>query len=469
MKLLKVFAAVLVAAVALSSCYWTGNLGQGGLTIDVSQIQPKQAGDVVRVYLLADGKLFSTGGGVPFSAQVVIAPYPDETKVSIQGLPVGPQYQALIGVGPANSGIFTPHSYGKSGLFQVSPGTDTTVLISLYGINSFNGITFSSELMEKNLKGVVDAGGFNAYTAEDSKLYLTFYDSYTYPNVLYVSDSYDLAADPDIEGVSAFRVNGLSDDGANLASDAFISSPNGVLPFYGGDGWGFQPTFSIDLEGDKNILESADFLAGADYAFFFRRAGGLGGTYVDQPDKNIYGNWSWVNLDVPGVLDLTVSANNAYFATESGAFALPPAFLSDPSLAAYKMPFLAPAPIMSLDFLPTGGLPGGTLFMGTTNGVYMGTVTEITSPPSISLSAVTQIPETAGQKIEHIAISKYYSNSNQAFLSNYWLYIRKSLTETYEIPFFAVLPGKPTGMSWDSSGVLYISGTEGLSAVYVGS
>ena len=241
------------------------------------------------------------------------------------------------------------------------------------------------------------------------------------------------------------------------------------MPFDNSEGWNFKPAFSSTLGGSKDILESADFLAGADYAFFFRRAGGLGGTYVGQLDQYNYSAWSWVNLDVPGVLDLAVSDNNAYFATTSGSFALPPAFLSDPSLAAYKMPFLAPAPIMSLDFLPTGGLPGGTLFMGTTNGVYMGTVTEITSPPSISLSAVTQIPETAGQKIEHIAISKYYSNSNQAFLSNYWLYIRKSLTETYEIPFFAVLPGKPTGMSWDSSGVLYISGTEGLSAVYVGS
>ena len=38
----------------------------------------------------------------------------------------------------------------------------------------------------------------------------------------------------------------------------------------------------------------------------------------------------------------------------------------------------------------------------------------------------------------------------------------------YEIPFFAVLPGKPTGMSWDSNYVLYISGTEGLTAIDVG-
>jgi hypothetical protein len=290
--------------------------------------------------------------------------------------------------------------------------------------------------------------------------------------VLSVINSYDLIADPNSEGVSSFRVNGLSDDRTGLTPDAFISAPNGVLPFYNSEGLRFLPAFSSALGGDKDILESADFLAGADYAFFFRRTGGLGGTYVGQLDTGNYSTWSWVNLDVSAVLDLAVSNNNAYFAATSGAFALPPAFLQDstPTLAEHKMPFSAPADIVSLDFLPSGVFAGGTLFMGTTNGVYETVVTETTAlPPSISLSPdpATQIPETAGQKIEWVAISRYNPTANQAFLSNYWLFLRKS-GFVYEIPFFAVLPGKPTGMAWDSSGVLYISGTEGLSAVYVG-
>jgi len=460
MKLLKVFAAVLVSAVALSSCYWTSNLGQGGLTIDFSQIQSKQAGDVVRVYLLADGKLFSTGGGVPFSAQVVIAPYPDETKVSIQGLPVGPQYQALLGVGPMSGGVFAPNSYGKSGLFQVSPGTDTTVPVSLNSLYTFNGIYFSSELMGKNLKGAVGAGSFSAYTAEDSKLYLTnlYYDGALFTYVLSVISSYDLIADPNGDGVNSFRVNGLADDGAGLASDAFISAPNGVLPFnftaVAVPAWTFQPTFSSTLGGSKDILESADFFDGTYYDFFFRRANGLGGFSTLAS--------SWVNLDVPGVLDLAVSDKNAYFATESGAFALPPGFLTDstPTLAGHKVPFSAPADVVSLDFSPSSSF----LFMGTTNGVWEAFVDEASG---VNVGTATQIPETAGQKIEHIAVSRYNPSVNQAFLSNYWLYIRH-YTTVYEIPFFAVLPGKPTGMAWDSSGVLYISGTEGLSSVYVG-
>jgi hypothetical protein len=53
-------------------------------------------------------------------------------------------------------------------------------------------------------------------------------------------------------------------------------------------------------------------------------------------------------------------------------------------------------------------------------------------------------------------------------LSRYWLYIRKYGTLS-KMPFFAVLPGRVTAMAWDSSWRLYISGTEGLSLINVGS
>jgi len=464
MNRLKILATLLAAAVALVSCYWTGNMGQGGLVIDISGITPKLEGEAARVYLLADGRLFSAGGGVPFTAEVPYS-FSGQTQVSIQGLPVGPQYQALIGIGQLSAGVFSPFEYCKSGLFQVSPGTDTTVEVSYPSpINSFNGIFISSELMGRNLKGVVDAAGMNAYTAEEAKLHLAYlyYDDVLFQYVLSSDEAYDLVADPNGEGVGSFRINGLSDDGAGLTPDAFISAPSGVLPFYDSDGMRFLPAFSSALGGDKDILESASFLDGADYAFFFRRAGGLGGTRVGQLETGNYGSWSWVNLDVPGLLDLAVSDNNAYFAATGGAFALPPAFLTDstPTLAEHRTSFSAPAPIVSLDFLPSSS----TLFMGTTNGVWEAYVDEATG---ISVGTPSLIPGTEGQRIEHIAVSRYNPSVNQAFLSNYWLYLRY-YGSVYEIPFFAVLPGKPTGMAWDSSGVLYISGTEGLSAVWVG-
>ena len=80
----------------------------------------------------------------------------------------------------------------------------------------------------------------------------------------------------------------------------------------------------------------------------------------------------------------------------------------------------------------------------------------------------TQTPPlavTAGDTIERIAI---YTNGSvaEAYLSRYYLYIRTAYGVD-KIPFFAVIPGRATGMTWSSDGTLYVSGTEGLSAVAV--
>jgi len=241
-----------------------------------------------------------------------------------------------------------------------------------------------------------------------------------------------------------------------------MNSNNGIVPFYGGDGWNFDTTLSSALGGNKEIEESGVFSVSVDYALFFRRADGIGGVHtqggVQQP---------WVNLDVSGVRDMVVSNNNAYFATEGGAFALPPAFLLDstPTLAEHQMNFSAPAEILSLEYLPIG-VAADRLFMGTTNGVWEAQVTSET--PTITFGTLTQIPETAGQNIDFIDISSAWPDANQAYLSRYFLYIRKYGT-VYKIPFFAVIPGKATGMSWTSDTKLYISGTEGLSVIDVGS
>ncbi len=80
-------------------------------------------------------------------------------------------------------------------------------------------------------------------------------------------------------------------------------------------------------------------------------------------------------------------------------------------------------------------------------------------------SGPTQVAGTEGDSIERIAINSYNS-SQEAYLSRYYLYLWNS--GLYKIPFFAVAPGRVTGMAWDSNGTLYLAGTEGLSAVYVG-
>ncbi len=459
MKKTALFILIGSLALGLGSCYWRPEFSSGGLRVDLSRISSRVggAGDVIRVYLIADGLLFSAGGGGPFLAEVPASGDLQEQKIGISGLPVGPQYQVLVGVGPVNSGVFTPQAYGESELFLVSPHADTPVPISLAGIPFSGSIAYSTELMGRKLVSVVDSGGVVA--AESRALHYTYLDTGTFPYTLAPPQSYDLSSDPNL---NSHTINGLSRGGFRFTT--WMNTSNGIVPFTV-DGWGNEPGFSADLSGSKDILESGSFsILGAGFDFlFFRRANGLGGNLaVNGTPSN-----TWVNLDVPEVRDLAIGSSTAFFATGGGAFALPAVFLQDalPDLAARRVPIPAPPlPILCLD-LRTG--TPGTLYMGTADGVWYMSADEAKLTFG-SPTPLTRVPETAGARIEQIAVHPtMVTSDNQAYLSRYWLFIRTFGT-VYRIPFFAVFPGKPTGLAWDSAGVLYISGTEGLSAVYVG-
>jgi len=294
----------------------------------------------------------------------------------------------------------------------------------------------------------VAAGSFYVYAAEASKLHAV-------DSTGSLWDSYDLAADIDSLGVSFYRVNGLSQDHTGFFLDAFMDSNMGIVPFdYYGEGWEFDTAFSSELGGNRQIEESAVFDLGNDRAVFFRRSDGVGGKIIGVTPS------SWLNRDTDEVTDMTVSNSNAYFATEGGAFALPWDILSDPqpNFNDKRMDFSGPYEILSLGYV----LPN-ILLMGTTNGAWEAPVT---SESPLTIGTLTQIPETAGETIEMIAVSS--SGRYQAFLSRYFLYIRDgSYVDKY--PFFAVLPGKVTGMTWFDDSRLYISGTEGLSVLHLGS
>lgn len=466
MKYIGFIAICVLLLTMLVSCYWLGNYGTGSLSMDFSQIQARQPGDVVRVYLLANGLLFSTDPGVPFTAEVPLGT-DEDTVIKIDGLPVGPRYKALVGAGPTSQGIFSVYYYGESEDFQVSSGDDITVTTSLDYLSlppNSSGIFFSTDLLGKNLVGVA-ASSSDVYTAEASKLYLVYlWDSTGFGDYeVYLADSYDLAADPNGDGVSSHRVNGLSQ--GNYWS-ALMNSNKGIVPLYGSDGWGFDLPFSSMLNGNKEIEESDLLYPGSDQAVFFRRENGIGGTFISSDVISSPDQWKWVNLELSGVRDMVLGENVAYFATDDGAFALPISFLNDPSpsISEYRMNFSAPAEILSLGCIPIVGAPD-KLFIGTTNGVWE---TDVLNESPLTLGSLTQIPETAGETIEIIDISEYWTNANQAFLSRYYLYIRY-YGAVYKIPFFAVLPGKVTGITWTDFSELYISGTEGLSVLDVGS
>jgi hypothetical protein len=445
MKYLGSAALSLLLLVALASCYWMGNIDTGSLTMDFSQIQARPSGDIVRVYLLANGLLFSAGSGQPFAAEVPLGA-DGRAVVKIDGLPVGPRYRALVGAGYVDQGVFYVDHYGESEEFEVSAGDDTTVPTTLSSVYYYLGFEYSTDLMGKNLVGVA-AGSFYVYAAEASKLHAV-------DSTGSLWDSYDLAADRDGLGVSSYRVNGLSQDHTGFFLDAFMDSNMGILPlYYNGEGWEFDTAFSSELGGNRQIEESGVFDPGNDRAVFFRRTDGIGGRIIGTSTG------SWRNINVDDVTDLTLSNNYAYFAAEGDAFALNWDFLPDPQprFEDKRTDLSSPAEILSLGYATTG-----ILYMGTTDGAWVATIR--TEPNDFY--SLTQIPETAGEAIEMIAVSS--SGSYQAFLSRYFLYVRNpSYVDKY--PFFAILPGKVTGMTWFGDSRLYISGTEGLSVLYISS
>jgi hypothetical protein len=252
----------------------------------------------------------------------------------------------------------------------------------------------------------------------------------------------------------------------------YLNTDNGLYQFTNSDGFQIDPSFSARLGGSRDIRGSGSFpVPGTDidYAVFFRRNGGLGGTYVPSAYSSDPSQWSWVNIDMAGVTDMTVSYYNAYYAADGEVFALSPAYLQEPALAENRTYLPAPAPVLSVGFKPSGVAPGGTLYLGTTDGVWQMQVDESTTAPIASVpSAPTQIPGTAGDRIERIAINTS-TGYHEAYLSRYYLYIVKSGFLYDRIPFFAMVPGRATGMAWDSNWNLYIAGSEGLAALYTGS
>jgi hypothetical protein len=454
MKRLIQYLTILVAAVITLSCYWTANLGTSGVQLDFSNVQSKAAGDVVRVYLLADGNLLSVGDTVPYVEEALGS---GEQKITIEDLPVGPEYQALVGVGNAAGLIFQVSYYGESKTFELSSGDEITVPVTMKSMPY--GVTHSTDLAGKELKGVVYSDTNFLYTAEKSRIYALN------PGTLAIDD----VAPYDQFGAQSFQGNSLSE---SAASDwqGFINTDNGILPFdYFGEDWIFNSDFSTALGGEKNLQESGVFLTGSDYNFFFRRKNGLGGVSVISDELGSPGTWRWVNLELDGVLDMACSDLYAYYAASGGAFALPPNILADttPSIVEHRLNFSAPAKILSLAIIPKVASPS-EIYLGTMNGAWEGQITEDDPAvdPNISLGALSQVAETAGYGITQITVSSYFDYT--AYLSRYYLFIREDGLVT-RFPFFAVIPGKASGLDWSNDGVtLYIAGSEGLSSLYIG-
>jgi len=117
----RILAALLVLA-ALASCSLP--FGEtGSLKVSFEGVQPRAAvlaGDPVRIQLLRNGKVVQLSGK-PFLEEKAAG-----QTIVIDGLNAGAGYQVLVVAGSYQEGFFVAKQFGRSDLFEIVPGVDTT-------------------------------------------------------------------------------------------------------------------------------------------------------------------------------------------------------------------------------------------------------------------------------------------------------------------------------------------------------
>ena len=453
---------LILATFSFVSCYWFSSLGKGDVSFTFSEEIAKGDYDFYgRVYLLANGNRFALTGTTEY-IQVPLSDM-ESTTVVVDGIPVGPEYTALISVVQQRpGGWFSTEGWGKSvNPFHVVPGE--TISIPMTFQNSPDFYPASDLLMEKSLKDVEDIGGI-IYAADSEKLYT---DVFSYPPT-------EIPIEP------TYTINSLS-EGLDYTSQygdpqLWINSNKGILPYVipAVSAPYFDTNFSTAL-GPVSVLDSSARRTSVLYQHmaFFRTANGLGGVLI--PPSTPPDSWNWINTIHSGITDLFVAygyslyQGDAYYAASGGAFRLASDFLTDPDLNKHRTLFSAPSPIISLGLQDISG-DGDMIFMGTENGAW-------SAGPTYDASVISTPKIESGIenfKIYKTAVSEY--PYHRAYLSTNYLFIvtvnPAIPSETLSVyPFVSGLPGRITGMTWQyvsgNAYYLFISGEEGLVYRYV--
>ena len=446
--------ALLLLPILLVSCGLFANFGKADVRIDIAPVASAGIGDTyARIYMNADGKLFPLDAENGYLAALVSEFEP--TTIIIEGIPVGPSYQVLMSIGSQQDGWFDTWEWGESAEFTLEPGVNTPVSMSMQG--SPFGNTF--DLAGKSLVDVEVVGG-TIYTAEAG----TLWDS---------TSLFSTFNPTPIE--PGYTANSLTEgiDFGTGSARLWINSNKGVLPFYVTVAPVFDTAFSVKL-GAVPVLDSATRPSGSDHVVYFRRSGGLGGTFVfsDVPDSPEL--WEWVNLDSEEVYDLitlsSMDGSDGYFAAPGGSFRLPQPFLQDatPTIAEHKLPLKPPAKVLSWELMYDNYGDGDLLFLGTEDGAWQVSINGGFWEPA-------SLQRIAGTEGEAILMTETFTSAGYqfaAFLSPTALYLYTSMGPSLtRYPLAAGLPGGVTGMDFTvefgSSVYLMISSEEGLFYVYV--
>ena len=396
-----------------------------------------------RVFLLSDGYslLKFQDGNYHFEAEN------SSGEIVITGVPSG-NWNVLLSLGKLSEGVFEEIKYGESGEIFLSPGVKNEVNIAL----KESPFTVSATLSGKNVRGVVGVG---------TKVYATS------GNILYegASSVYPMSEIPALpEGYSINSLSrGMWFDNGSSASELWINTTKGIVPYRGGD---YKTDFP--QENPVSVLKSGAMYFPVDedrelpaILIYYRRPKGFGGIYIDTENLDP-ANWEWTNVDLSESLageliyDFTIRKDYGYFASSIGAFRLSEAVMreGDSDIVAQAEFFSIKeggeeVVVFSLDF----DEEAGRLYIGTEKGVYSATPhdTEV-------LANITRIGNTEGYPFFRVSVSKNYA----AFLTVYDLFILdKSTTpaKLYKLRFNSGFPGSITGMDWINDGeTLVLSG-----------
>jgi hypothetical protein len=251
MKIRKIIVALLwaVSAMTLLSCSWFTNLGQGQLSFTFSGVAPRGDYDYYgRVYLLSDGNRYALSGSTEY-LQVPLSDL-EPTTVVVEGIPVGPEYTALIGVVQQRpEGWFSTEGWGESiDPFQVIPGEISSVPISFQSFPDFYPV---EPLMGKNIKDV-ESDGTAIYAADAKNIHVGDLNYLWDPLYWW---SYPVTDGHTINSLTmGIDMNSVPSDYPQL----WANTDTGILP---SNGEGFNAPLTEKL-GTVSILDSALTLPG---------------------------------------------------------------------------------------------------------------------------------------------------------------------------------------------------------------
>jgi len=487
----------IATSLLFASCYWNPQSGTGSITLHISgpasrSITAPTSVSYARVFLYTDNgdTPVNVGESTPFAEATLSG---GSGSVTVQNVPAGPQYKLVLVLGTkdAGSGVFLPATYSQTqSAFVIAANKENAVTLAAPHATQetdINGqpVAVNYDLLGKNLTGATVANEYWAastsntlFTGMNSETVNTSYTTTTPGGTI---NSLSAASNDPVYGYSPF---------------VWVNSTVGILTYDP-----YLQTYStspLPSGGPGTaVLLSGSYYANQQDVVFYADSSSVGGTVYNSGSVSA----SWVTVPITGVssptvLDIAVpaansTAQNAYFATKLGAFAISHNLLSsDNNTLTYLLSNAAFLTVVdpngnnpfvnSLAIDPDPSSSDSTLLVGTNNGIYTTAVSAVdllvgtgSAPYKITTAPLSDTQSHAFRRVV-VGPQGYYSPYFWVGWSGgSFFYGQIGGTSTSSVPVSAVTLGTPRAIAimYDSATYcvfLVIAGSEGLSFVPIG-